>query len=228
MVTSVPGPITSSRGSACGSAPAAPEATIESNDGPSAPASWNRSSTRHATSRSVRPISPSSAIPSYTPSSTAAARRTAAISSASLTARSASTTPDCGVSSTPDSSSVSRRWRATVRSPSSKPRVPPSVSSRAAFGQLGQHLALAAPDVRELAQRLCPLHIAEVGQEHRGRRRDDEHRVRAGEAGQVANVDEVGEQQRAQAELLHLLAGTRQPVAVAHPPRSVRCAIASR
>ena len=168
MVTSVPGPITSSRGSACGRAPAVPEATIESNDGPSAPASWNRSSTRHATSRSVRPISPSSAIPSYTPSSTAAARRTAAISSASLTARSASTTPDCGVSSTPDSSSASRPVpgdRQVALLEAERPRR--ARSSRAASASSRQHLALAAPDVRELAQRLRPLHVAEVGQEHR-------------------------------------------------------------
>ena len=58
IVTSVSRAISTSRGCACGSAPCAPEATIDGNDGPDAPRSRISCSSATATERSVRPTSP--------------------------------------------------------------------------------------------------------------------------------------------------------------------------
>ncbi len=60
--TSVPAGIASSRGVECGEPPCGPAATIGGNDSPGKPASRIWRSMAHATSASVRPTSPSSAI----------------------------------------------------------------------------------------------------------------------------------------------------------------------
>ena len=111
-MTSVFAGISASRTSACGLAPFSAAATIVSNASSEAPYSWKSSRTRHASSRSVRPVNCSSASAAKTRSEIAAASRIASISSGSLIARSRSTSPDWATVSTPPSRSCS--FAATV------------------------------------------------------------------------------------------------------------------
>src|SRR3954465_15983418 len=82
--TSSPLPISRSPGSACGSAPLGPAATIAGNEG-SPPSSRTRASKARATARSVLPASPCSVLQRRASSASFAAASISASSSASLT-----------------------------------------------------------------------------------------------------------------------------------------------
>ena len=84
MVTSTPDGMTSSRGSACGSAEWGPDATIEGKEGASAPRRRISCSISIATSRSLRPARPRSASHPNTSSISAAATRMRSISGGAL------------------------------------------------------------------------------------------------------------------------------------------------
>ena len=75
ITTSVSRGISTSRGTACGSAPWPPAATIGGNDGPSAPESSMKRTSPTATSRSVPPASPRSRSDSYAAVASSAAAR---------------------------------------------------------------------------------------------------------------------------------------------------------
>jgi hypothetical protein len=74
----------------------------------------------------------------------------------------------------------------------------------------------------ELAQRLDPLQVAEVGQEHGPVGARQHGAVAAGVAGQVADVGQVGDQQRIDAETLEPGAEMVEPGGVAHAVCSER------
>jgi hypothetical protein len=68
----------------------------------------------------------------------------------------------------------------------------------------------------ELAHRRHPLQVAEVGQEYRPVRARDDGAVRSGVAGQIADVDQVGDQHRPDAQLGQRVAQPAQPRGVVH------------
>ncbi len=104
-----PAPISRSPGSACGSAPLGPAATIAGNEG-SPPSSRIRASAARATSRSVRPPRPRSSDPAPDLVGQLRGRRGDRLQLASsLTRRSCSTSPPAATSSTPSGSFSSSR-----------------------------------------------------------------------------------------------------------------------
>ena len=114
------------------------------------------------------------------------ARRSASISTSSLTTRSDSTTRSAGTSDVPGASSASRAWASTLSVCVSTAQVPPAIELGGRAEQVAADLVL---DVRQLVGRLVA--IAAVGQEHRRTlARHDERTVGAGEPGQVADVDQ--------------------------------------
>ena len=191
-VTSVSRAIATSRGVACGSAPCSAEATIESKR-------RARGATQRASRARARPR-PHARCGRRSPTRAARRRsrpparprpRCAATSAGSLTARSASTSPPAGTSSIRPARSPSRvAPHRDVRVVEAEPQVAP--------GQIRQRpdeLVRPRLDGRIRHLRPGPLDVAEVGHEAPHVRADDGEAVGAGEAGQVAQVDGVGDEQ---------------------------------
>ena len=188
----------------------------------SAPSSWRSCSIVHARSRSVRPVNGCSARRSYARSVIAAARRIASSSSGSFTARSPSVRPVVGTSSSPPARSVSHAAYVTW---SASNRIRPDSCWASAATRLRLTSTNSAP-----AEVPSLLGVAEVGEDADAVGLDEHGRVRAREAGQVADVDEVRDEQRPVARAPaggrsvrsrgSLLRGTRAPRGT--PPRPCR------
>ena len=166
----------------------------------SAPRRRSSSSSQVATSRSVRPISPSSARRRTASSASWAAARMAATSSGSLTARTASTMPPAGTSSTL-SGSASRSAGVAAHGQVVVLEAEPQRAVGPALPQRGEQLALAALDVEVRHLALRALDVAEVRDEAAQRRPDDGHAVAAAEAGEVAEVGRGEDEQGVELEL---------------------------
>ena len=188
--TSSPRPISRSPGSACGRAPLGPAATIVGKEG-SAPCSRIRASAARATSSSLRPARPRSSDQRQISSASSAAAAIAASSASSLTRRSFSTVPPAPSSSTPSGSFSSRRFSVrTAMWSSSKPILP-----LRRLGDPAQPVVGDGDHVPALDLGLGALGVAEVGEEDALLGAADAGAVGAAEAGQVADVDQVGDEQ---------------------------------
>ncbi len=134
--TSSPRPISRSPGSACGSAPLGPAATMVGKEG-SAPCSRIRASAARATSSSLRPARPRSSEKRQISSASSDAAVIAASSASSLTRRSFSTVPAAPSSVTPSGRFSSSRcsvrtamwWSSKPVLPVRRSAIPPSQSS---------------------------------------------------------------------------------------------------
>ena len=187
-MTRVPAPMTSELGSAWGWEPRSCAATIGGKLIPSAPTSWNVSWMLQATSRSLRPTSPSAAIRASTGSMSAAERLTASCSAVSFTSRSRSTAPVVGTGGAEAAAD-----EALVLGDRHVGALEPDPLG--AGGQVGKVLAGGAHDVAlHLAhvhvrlERSGALGVAEVGEEGRPVRADERDAVRAPEPRQVEDV----------------------------------------
>ena len=227
IVTSVSGPITSSPGWACGWAPRSCEATIVSNESPSAPPSWKSSRTCQATSLSLRPGQ--------------ALARERCVHRLDQRRRRAHGVELVGVLHDPQPlDQPGDRHEPGVRLGQDRVALDGQLGrleadpARAAcevaqpVGGRADHVALGELDVHPLAQRLRRRLVAEVGQEGGGVRAEDDQRVRAREAGQVADVHEAGDDHRVDPGGLHRRPGRGQSGGVVHALRPVTCSSASR
>ena len=116
-------------------------------------------------------------------------RGSCSISSSSLTARSASTTPGRRHELEP----ARRRAPRPARTAARPPRTP--IFPRSRFGEVEHQRALREHRL-DARDRLGGLDVAEVGEQlRRALRVDEQRRVRAVEPGQVADVDEVRDEQ---------------------------------
>ena len=174
-------------GSWCGSAACSPNATIDSNDSPSAPARRSACSSSSATWRSVIPTASVSRISSNAASVHACASSSSAISSASFTHRRRSTASPISTNST--SGTLSAQLRG-ARSPSSRAVRTPAGRCRARARV--RERPLEPVQVRHPLQvgHLVAglLGVPAVGEEQRRPTASRSSGVRAGEARQVPNV----------------------------------------
>ena len=99
---------------------------------------------------------------------------------------------------------------------------------RPAAADEGDQVLVGLPHLDELAQRLDPLQVAKIGQEHGSLGARDDGAVAAGVAGQVADVGQVGDEQCVDAQPLQPLAEPIQSGGVAHASCSERYTNASR
>ncbi len=188
--TSSPRPISRSPGSACGRAPLGPAATIAGKEG-SAPSSRIRASAARATSRSVRPDE--AALQAPAPDLVGELRGgldrrqlAVVLDPAQLLDRAARPGPPRP--RRPSFSSSRSSVRTDIWS-SSKPTLPSRRSAMPASQSPLDGDRLPALDLGGGA-----LGVAEVGEEEAHAGPADAGAVGAGEAGQVADVDQVGDQ----------------------------------
>ena len=228
----------SRRGSACGRAPFSAAAMIARERQARRRRSASRAapSRRRPRARCARSSPCSEMSQRYTSSASSAERRMAATSSGSLTARSCSTSRRPARATMP-----SARWPAsfacarTVRCASSKPRrCAPQLPRQLGDGL--EQVVAAAHHVEAGDLALRALEVAEVGQESAPLGPDQHRAVRPGEAGQVAHVHEVADQQQvdlaaprpARRGALRAAAGTLMPRSGGRSPARAQAAPAPR
>ena len=209
--TSSPAPISRSPGSACGRAPFSPAAMIGGKEG-SAPSSRILASQARATSLSVCPASPRSIVQRKTPSASSDAAAIRSISSGSFTARSLSTRSPAGTRSTSSPTAASQAGELPHAQLGVLEADPPVHSSRDLRHQLALGLR-SLPLLPHLA--LGTLRVAEIGEEDPLLEADQAGAIRPREAGEVADVRQVGDE-----ELIELAFGDQldQAVRPAHTP----------
>ena len=221
---SPPRPILRSPGTACGDPPVGPAATIGGKESSSPPASCRSDSIRHASSRSARPTNGSSAKRANASFAAAAARRIGV--ELGLVLDGPHRLDEARVRG--ELEPAGRRAARTARSVSAA-----GSNSTRRLDERRQLGVDVAPGHDELDVRHLPgaLGVAEVREQARPLGLDQQRRVRAREAGQVADVDEARDEERRLDRLLEprepsscaLRPGTRAPRGI-RPGPCRRCA----
>ncbi len=186
--TSSPSLTSCSPGSACGRAPFGPEATIAGKDG-SPPSSRIRASVARAMSRSLRPPRPRSRLQRQTSSAISEAAAIASSSRGVLHPPQLLDVPAGG----DELDSIGQFLLEPLHRPDREVLVLEPGPAREARGDPTQPVVLDGDGVPAVDLGLGALRVSEVGQEQSRLRAAHAGSVGAGEAGQVTDVDHLGD-----------------------------------